>query len=462
MYWQKSKKILCAVLCVTLTVAALCFSTYAAPEAEPLRFLVISDLHEGAGELESAILDGAFEQITTYGEYDGYDIVLISGDLTDHGSKAEHQRFLQKLQVLENAGKTVYLTTGNHDYRSGDAYYARTELPALYADYGYGAAIATFEGLSYAAQLAPGYRLLVLNFDNGRVFTQEQLAWALEQVGQAKAAGDQIIGMWHFATLNSLPIYDFASGTAVHGGEEAVAVLADAGLTFGFCGHTHVQNIDFIQTKQGNRFYEINTASLVKSPSSPIRKVVLDKDSLDVRATYTEICDFDLGGQPLSQFLYDRFADDTVRGVLEALATDPALIAGVIGYNVDFGPLGSLITLFGKMLNNLDFNTVGWLFLCPWVIDESIRERKLADFLVEAANGMYTGEKKYSPDTPEGRAFRAVLFRLDLIYVPLTFVLGTLFDVNMPFTSLKAFFEPLLYSPVPSNDAVLTLSGVKS
>lgn len=453
------KRLLSAVLCAAMAATCLCAGALPArASAAPLKFAVMADPHYGYNAADDLIVDGAFEQLRG-ADFAGHDILLIAGDLTDRGAKTEHDRFLAKLREAEAAGMRVYVVTADHDFEGGSSGYTgpcykRSELSALYADFGFGEALSRFEDLSYTAQLAPGYRLLVLNLDGSRGFAPGQLAWALAQVREAVGLGEQIIGMWHYPVLDSLPVFAFEEAGMASAAEE-MAQLADAGLRFGFSGHIHAQLIDYIETAKKNRFYEIITASMMKSPSSPLRKVTLSGTQMEVKTLYTTTVP--------AQELSGRF-DAMARGLLEAMAEDVGLLSqriyAAVGYKADLAKYEKLVLFAGRLLNKLDFKTLGWIFLCPWKVDKSVRDLKLKDFLIQAVNNLFTGNRRYTRETPEGRLFFAVLCRLDVIFVPVAWLMKrlgglNLFGVSLPIDSLTGFFEPALYSDVPGNDIVI-------
>jgi len=461
------KRLVSVVLCAAMLCTALyvCYIP-AQASADPLKLLVISDTHYGYGT--SAITDMMFGQLANEAEYSGFDIVLISGDVTDHGAIGEHDALLAKLRALEAAGKQVYVVTADHDYKGGSsgytgASYERSQLAGLYADFGFGDAIAQFPGdnLNYVARLAPGYRLLVLNFDIMRAFTGEQFQWALAQVQEAKSAGEQIIGMWHYPVLASLGVYQFEQAGVVND-PGSFGRLADAGLRYGFSGHIHGQNIDYIKTKSGNLFYEITTASSCKSPSSPIRKVTLGADGkMDIQTSYTR---GEYDGVPIAAFL-SNMQDGMTRGLLEGLELGgdelERRIYNAIGYVVEVSQYERIIALLGKAMNSLTMGQLGWIFLCPWTVSRELRNVRLSEFLVDAVNSFFIGEKHACPwKSPQGRAFFALARRLDLVFVPAAFLLRLfnrfeLFGIELPITSLTGFFKPFLYNPLSGNDAAL-------
>ncbi|MCL2512791.1 MAG: metallophosphoesterase, partial [Oscillospiraceae bacterium] len=444
---------------------------------DPLKFIVITDTHcnvtpgmladpDGAGKsFGSVVLDSVFEQLA---ENDEFDVILIAGDLTNSGAKSEHDGFLQKLQVLKDAGKKVFVITASHDYRGRidetgatddrDGYYNRALLPALYADYGFGQAIASYKSMNYVAQLAPGYRLLALNLDSPRYFTDEHMAWALGQIEDAKAAGDEIIAMWHYPLLAPTPIYGIVAAKDMIGNmSQTAAALADGGLRFAFSGHTHMQNINYFDTPGCNRLYEINTGSLYESPVFPIREVVLNSENMTIHTGFAEISGWDFEGKTQDQYIADKF--NSIYGdVFNYMATDIEKFADIAASNLNANrdtiiKNKFLINTAGKILDKITFGKIGCLLLCGNYVDKSIKDKKATDFVIEAVHNIYAGDEPYSQDTPIGRAVQKIMGRLEWISKPLL----KLLKVELPADSLTDFVMSLIYDPTPDNNAVLTV-----
>ena len=288
---------------------------------DSIRIGVISDLHlfpkELGGEqgelfqeylsgdrkmlIESErILDAAIERVLV----EHPDIVLVPGDLTKDSERISHQMVAQKLQKLEDQGIEVFIINGNHDINNPDAVEFVTdengvekkvavetvladEFIEIYDEFGYGQAIAQHEGsVSYVAQLKDGYRLIAIDTCSYGDTKEEQategyfreglIDWVLEQIAEAKEAGDEIIGMMHHG------IIEHFDGQAtvfapyvVEGYEEASQLFADAGLKYMFTGHFHAQDVAAMTTKDGNTIYDIMTGALVTAPS-PVRYVEIN------------------------------------------------------------------------------------------------------------------------------------------------------------------------------------------
>lgn len=101
----------------------------------------VNDLH--------AVLDAVLSDF----EKEKTDILLISGDLTNHGERESHLDFIEKLKPLQQRGTRIFVIPGNHDVNIPDAkaYRGGTPTPVkatskeefaeLYAPFGYGSAL---------------------------------------------------------------------------------------------------------------------------------------------------------------------------------------------------------------------------------------------------------------------------------------------------------------------------------
>ena len=243
------------------------------------------------------------------------EIVLVPGDLTKDSEKLGHEIVAKQLKRLEDAGKKVFVTNGNHDINAKDAERfeavsgdvndddrtdkvvqldgaTRDEFETIYEELGFNEleTIAQHEdSTSYVAQLKPGYRLIVMDtgiygdsrYDqstSGTLNRDGRLEWALNQIEEAKAAGDVVIGMAHHGFVEHFD----GQGTVfapylVENYETVANQLADAGMEYVFTGHFHAQDIVTKTTPSGNKMMDIMTGSSVSYPS-PLRFVEIDKD----------------------------------------------------------------------------------------------------------------------------------------------------------------------------------------
>lgn len=439
-----------------------------------LKFYHITDTHHYAVDVlghsdeedqkcmneSGAILDAAFAKLIAQ---DDIDIILISGDLTNNGERPGHTEFIEKLYRLKNAGKRVYVTTATHDYglrelKDGDTtvsstHASRSELRAMYMDFGFGSAIATYDdGLSYVAQLQPGYRLLALNDDDYGTdeFSPEQMAWIREQLIAATEAGDFVIAMEHHPVLPPSPVYPLFSGRDMHSYGPKAALLADAGLQFIFTGHAHMQNISCITTQKGNTLWDINTGSLVGYPT-PMRRVTLSRDAMTVTTEKIDSFEWDMQGKTSDEYLIYHF-DFMLNDVFDSMAYDIkrfADIGGGFGISRELAYKWKLpITLAGRIMQKLTLGKAARLLCVGRKVDKSVRNVLIKDLVIELIRNIFTGNEHYAPDTPTHKAVLALVGRLQSLIKH--FVKGSKVIDEMPW-----LVAHILYDDTPDNDAVL-------
>lgn len=289
-----------------------------------IKISVMSDLHmfpeEFAGEqgpnfkeylagdrkmlVESErIIDAAIEKILA----EDPDVVLIPGDLTKDSERLSHEMLVEKLKEIEDKGIEVFVINGNHDINNPSAIkfipdpndenndikvpvetIKQNDFRKMYDEFGYGQAIAKHDtSVSYVAQLKPGYRIIAIDTGTYGEDASEQategyfreglVEWVLEQIEEAKKAGDEVIGMMHHGLVEHFDGQStIFSPYVVKGWEEASTKFADAGMKYAFTGHFHAQDIVGKKTDKGNYILDIMTGSLVTAPS-PIRTVEINK-----------------------------------------------------------------------------------------------------------------------------------------------------------------------------------------
>lgn len=194
-------------------------------------------------------------------------LLLISGDLTFNGERASHERLVEHLQRLEQAGIKTFVIPGNHDVMCpyskqyvGDEPTAvpsvtSEEFAAIYSHFGYGSnSQRDPNSLSYTCEVVPG--LVLLGIDSNIYTTDrdaeaeyhtdgavrpETIEWIKRQLAQAQHDGKRVIAMMHHHLVEHidgesklLPNYIVANH------EEVAQVLREGGVKVVFTGHLHI------------------------------------------------------------------------------------------------------------------------------------------------------------------------------------------------------------------------------
>lgn len=330
------KKLSVSTLIALATVAA----TSVAQKPE-LHFAIISDVHVMAPEIlvepgkafdqymsydrkmlceSTALLHEATDQLL----HEHPQFVLLTGDLTKDGEEISH-RYLVKncLERLRNAGIPVYVIPGNHDINNPHAVeflgdttrriktISSEEFAHIYADYGYGSAIARDTcSLTYVAQITPDTRLLGIDacryddndFDTDKCYHEGRLKDATqtfikEQLTAADNAGMRIIVMMHHGLMEHWEHQNEAlPGYVVDDYKKIRKMLKKQGVEFVFTGHSHSQDI-----VKGKGVYDIETGSLVSYPS-PYRVCRLSDTQLKISSRHIDHIKFDTEGLDFQKY----------------------------------------------------------------------------------------------------------------------------------------------------------------
>ncbi|MBQ7740011.1 MAG: metallophosphoesterase [Eubacterium sp.] len=460
---------------------------------EPLKFQFITDVHyysrkngtEGpAYDREEAksqqvikdsdiVIKRAFDMLC---EDTSTDIVVLSGDTTRNGEYTSHEEFIELLYSLKERGKRVYVITATHDYRGdgkgrgfeGDevlgvpAVADRHDLWKMYYDFGPSEAIAQHPvSMSYVVQLADGYRLFALNDDynlkpdpdGGSGFSDDCMAWIMEQLEDAKKNGQFVIAMTHHPMVSPSPFYSIiGAGDMQKHHEITREIFADAGLNVMLTGHTHVHNVGYATTEKGNRFYDISCGALIGCPPT-MRNITIDPKNAEVKydtVLVDNVPGLDTNGKSFPDYMKGFFFG-MLGGVVEALANDYERfteMAGAFSVKPEKAKkLKPILSPAGKFLNKLTFKKI-WK-LCKKESGlkkadiEDIKDNKVVDFILELVQNLYCGDSPYTPDTREYKLTCGFLNVIDsflnTIHMPIgKFLKGA--------KSVRSLVEPLLWN----------------
>ena len=361
---------------------------------------------------------------------DEADIVLIAGDLIFNGEKKSHEGFLKLLRSLKEHGKKIYVVTADHDFKwkEGDTFafgengrYSpehteRDELTELYADYGFGEAIAIDkEHLSYVAQLSDNVRLLALNCDlkeNGKYhFFPEQIEWIKEQTAKASEDGQIMFAMCHYPILPGQPLFSLISPMLIRDAHKFASFLADEGVHMIFTGHMHNQSINVLTTEKGNKLYDITTGSIIADPAVIRLVTIKDEKTVEIKSIPTPDFEWDTNGRTCKEYLSDMF-DRMIVNVLTDMRDDTQRMMNKFHLE-DKGATKKILGIAGKFICSVKVGTMAKLLFIK--CDKSIKKMRVLDYATELVRGAFEGNQTFKEGTPKGDVFLALLRRLRFI-----------------------------------------------
>ena len=412
--------------------------------------------------------------------------VLITGDLTDNGEITSHEDLLKIFEEYTEKGLRILVTTSTHDYRElkktkyskvdqnkGLSYgydeeynykrfipcAKREDLRSWYAPYGRGQAVREhYDSMSYSYDLDDEYRLIAINDDyiakeknSHRGLNKEQLDWIINEAKLAKESGKKIVCFTHHPVLTPSPIYKLIGSHDIIADNINLAnALADNGINVIYTGHSHIHDIEYHKSENGNLLYDIATGALVGSPPL-MRKVYYREDgTIDVKTiVINSLSRFDLEGKTLPEYCREGFF-----GMIEDM------VGEMSGDMVNFAIYANSISIrpwtvyqfwwifktAGTFLNKL---TVGKVY--KWCKKESglspeevkpIKDKKVVPIILEMVEKLYSGNADISPDRPE---FNIIMGTVSIVD-DLIKRLGVNLKKLIGFDSVKEIVEPLAYN----------------
>ena len=319
-------------------------------KADSLTIAVITDLHYLSPELavEGEALS-VFERQTGRNVKDLHevfdkvlddliseevDILLVTGDITNHGERLSHEGFLEKILPLQESGTQVFVIPGNHDINIQDAKAYRGEFatPAdniskeefaeLYKSMGYDDALMRDDAsLSYLYEIDEYTWLLAIDtnrydeyekgyLSGGRI-KQQTMDWMLDILNDADSKGIRVLGVMHHGLLEHLPYQStLFPDYLIEEWQKNSEILADAGLEIVFTGHFHSNDITMQTTHSGNTIYDVETASLAQYPFA-YRIMKLSDTDLTIETRFVT----DVPGNPDLDKVYRRRLETITRNV---------------------------------------------------------------------------------------------------------------------------------------------------
>ena len=425
-----------------------------------------------------AILDALFRQL----KKDDPDIVIFPGDLTYNAEPESHEGAVKLLTDLKNSGKKVYALTATHDFRGNDKTFSyeggkheidavkRSKLLEMYSDFGPNEALAVHQdSMSYVVQLCDGYRLFALNDDRNHEgssgFSEDCFRWISAQISQAKKDNQFIIVMTHHPMIAPSPFYKIiAPGDMMGDCDKRCSQFADMGVCFALTGHTHMEDVSYTYSKNGNIFYDITTASPVGYPAT-YRTLTFDPAERKIHVKSREITEpvsFELNGKDLKEHLENKFFG-MIREVIHAAAYDTEKFAKMANsFSVKselIYRIAWLIKPIARILLRLKVKHIAPLSKKETGLKKadyaSIKNEKIIDFIVSLVLNLYAGDAPYTPDSAYYKITIGTCNVLDSILSTLGISIGK-FLKNA--TSIRQVVEPLLFNAgIPDRNVTLEI-----
>ncbi len=323
---KKCKRLLSTVLAVMMLLVSVQAAFIAgAEQASTIKVATISDIRYQAGAADkdglmlsksAALLDAAIAKVKA----SNADVLLVTGDLTNNGSKTSHQYVASKLAEVKAEGIPVYVIPGEHDVREGGTTTAvsKAVFKDLYKDFGYGEAQQDPSSASYVADLGNGFKAVMS--DSVAADGQGQMTqWVVDKAKAEIANGNTVFAASHHPavtrgsvdrtfidllhTLAGLEI-DLGGKTKIYTNDPDQAAaslglvdrtcilsnagaLADAGVKYLFTGHAGTLSISGMTTTNGAQMYDVMSGSLVNASSS-VRYTTLSKASAGMKEQRAE------------------------------------------------------------------------------------------------------------------------------------------------------------------------------
>ena len=310
-----------------ILILLLLISSWSVFSQQSLKIAVISDPHYLSSKLaKPSVALNNYEVATGRNQKDLHavlhevisnlknyqpDILLIPGDITNHGERDSHIDFVQSLKPLSDNGTRIFVVPGNHDVNvpNSKKYDGNTPTPTsnvsaeecaqIYAPYGYESALKRDTvSLSYLSEINDNIWLLAIDsnrhpeyktssISSGRILPTT-LQWSLEILREAKSKDIIVLGMMHHGLVEHMPYQAaFFSDYLIDDWETNAQILSDNGLKVMFTGHFHSNDVTLFTSPKGNKVYDIETGSLAGYPF-PYRLMTLDNNALKIETEFIQ------------------------------------------------------------------------------------------------------------------------------------------------------------------------------
>ena len=454
-------------------------------EGKPFTFRERSD--QIALKTTPEILDTFLEKVVADSETD---TVLFTGDNVNNCDMNSHYEFKERLEMLVEAGKKVYVIYATHDYSGGgednnwfkSSRYTETGTEPIesmrkgglfdfYYDYGPKQALSVHrESGSYTVKLCDGVRLIAIvdNGDGGGYcgLFEDGVEWLKNEIKEAKDNGDFVLLATHHPVLPPWEVYRHVADEEMYGGyRELWKIMCENGVRVIFTGHTHIQNIRKYTDNNGKWFLDISTIALANA-AGKMRKVNVDAESGECDVTsigIEKLSGIDTGGLSAYEYLYHLNFPGIWEKLIPLSSSDfDAFLELAEGYlSVEkLKKFKVLIQLAGKGVQKIRISSVAklsgaWKSMPQQLRIES-KDKKLIGAVYVILKHIFTGNAPFTPDTAEYKAFDSLVARADKIVN--LFNIKKVKAIIPPSSSLREIAQDFLYNCRTGNDDEIKFS----
>jgi 3',5'-cyclic AMP phosphodiesterase CpdA len=229
------------------------------------RVLHVSDLHFGKPAVPEQI-----EAIEAVIQEEQFDVVAISGDLTQRARSGEFQRARAFIRLAQRVSRTI-VVPGNHDVKWWRAPMEIGNLPGMYSNY----RKYIDEDLEPVLRI-PGATFVGLLTAHG--VSRHTVTWNLRDIGvigalrkaQLESAGHEfgqsVPDDWRVIVMHHNPVKgELSQRHGLRNTPRVLGAFADLGVNLVLCGHDHQEAVHYIEhTTRGT---VISTAGTVSNRS---------------------------------------------------------------------------------------------------------------------------------------------------------------------------------------------------
>ncbi|NMB14418.1 MAG: hypothetical protein GX985_04085, partial [Gallicola sp.] len=174
--------------------------------------------------------------------------------------------------IYKNYLKNVNITYPDQEYASGVLSYT-ARVPFGNNPEGKGLTVIGLDTAAYSSDVTAEH--LNTNEVEGQI-VWPLIQWTLEKIKEGKEREDMVVILGHHGFIPHLEHQDMKIGGLVktwdfkypQNNKTPAEAFADAGVEYIFTGHLHTNDIAKLDTKEGNRIFDIETGSIVDYPST--------------------------------------------------------------------------------------------------------------------------------------------------------------------------------------------------